>query len=628
VSSSARTGTKSEAPFVIANDENENPFVKRKTRRSTHHGEDTDVDELALENQPSKHARRTETVPAKHGAPESRIALSPSRVKQSLSKKTATEMEVASPQTPRHRDSNKVFITPRHRVGIVGKPLTPRSPYTPTIPRQTAPSVYNEARQLFSRNISPGRLIGREKERNELKTFVLPRLESGCSGCTYISGPPGTGKSALVTELYDDLKQQRYTKLGYINCMSVKCSKDIYAKLFEDFVESTHVLEGTEIETLKELFTVGDASYLVTLDEIDYLLDVDITLLYNLFEWALDPSTSLVLVGIANALDLTDRFLPRLKTRGLKPQLLPFMPYSAPQIASVLTAKLKSLILQPSTVVTAEYVPFLHPTAIMFLSKKVAAQSGDLRKAFSLALRTLDAIEGETRTLLSKTTNEPTPSPSPSKTPLLENINLSSPPASRSPRKSQSAPPTKRHIPNPLSHLTIETAPRATIAHVAKVTSSIFGNGATQRLKALNHQQKAVLCALSSIEAKCRATTSSVSVTPSRKANAAPTVKALYEAYTALCKRDRLIHPLTSTEYRDIVASLETQSLVSVVEGKSGTFTPAATPSKRSRGGKASGLGGFAAEERRLASCVGIVELRQALNGAGSEILLDLLKDE
>ncbi|KAK3063953.1 hypothetical protein LTS18_011431, partial [Coniosporium uncinatum] len=193
---------------------------------------------------------------------------------------------------------------------------------------------------------------------------------------------------------------------------------------------------------------------------------------------------------------------------------------------------------------------------------------------------------------------------------------------------SQPVSPLKRQATNSLSHLTVNTAPRATIAHVAKVTSSIFGNGATQRLKALNHQQKAVLCALSSIEAKHQVATSCVPATPSRKANAAPTVKVLYETYTALCKRDRLIHPLTSTEFWDIVASLETQSLVSAVEGRNGTFTPAATLSKRGRGGKASGLGGFATEERKLASCVGVVELRQALNGAGSEILLELLKDE
>ncbi|KAK3065655.1 hypothetical protein LTS18_002569, partial [Coniosporium uncinatum] len=241
-----------------------------------------DVDELALENQQSKRARTTKSIPTKHGAPERRIALSPSKIRHTLPQKPAVDEEVASPQTPRHRDSNKVFITPRHRVGIVGKPLTPRSPCTPTTPRQSQ-SVYNEARQLFSRNINPGRLIGREKERNELKTSVLQRLGSRYSGCTYISGPPGTGKSALVTELYDDLKKEGCTNLGYINCMSVKSSKDIYAKLFEDFEEDADILEGTEVEALKELFTRGDASYLVTLDEIDYLLDTDMALLYNLF---------------------------------------------------------------------------------------------------------------------------------------------------------------------------------------------------------------------------------------------------------------------------------------------------------------------------------------------------------
>ena len=35
--------------------------------------------------------------------------------------------------------------------------------------------------------------------------------------------------------------------------------------------------------------------------------------LYTLFEWSALPSSKLILIGIANALDLTERFLPRLR---------------------------------------------------------------------------------------------------------------------------------------------------------------------------------------------------------------------------------------------------------------------------------------------------------------------------
>lgn len=55
---------------------------------------------------------------------------------------------------------------------------------------------------------------------------------------------------------------------------------------------------------------------LLILDEIDQLVTSDNGVLYNLFEWATKKDSRLVLIGIANALDLTDRFLPRLKAKG------------------------------------------------------------------------------------------------------------------------------------------------------------------------------------------------------------------------------------------------------------------------------------------------------------------------
>lgn len=57
---------------------------------------------------------------------------------------------------------------------------------------------------------------------------------------------------------------------------------------------------------------------LILLDEIDYLLTKDQDILYHLFDWCGVPSSRLVLVGIANALDFTSRFLPRLKAKGCK----------------------------------------------------------------------------------------------------------------------------------------------------------------------------------------------------------------------------------------------------------------------------------------------------------------------
>jgi cell division control protein 6 len=369
------TRSKRRAQFVILDEaDHENPFVTPK-RENAHNSEAMDVDEEAEVEKPSaKRGRKAATTPAKHGAPRSRLPLSAAKENSPAKALVALPVKQAvTPSTPRHRDAlaGKVAVTPRHRLIIAGRQLTPHSPNTP---RHTAPTIYNEARQVFARGSAPTALYGRDNERKELESFISARTKSKKSGCIYVSGPPGTGKSAFVNEVCQSAASDGSVETGYINCMSVKNATDLYRTLLEEFVDITEIVEGEEMDALKELFMQRKTSYLVTLDEVDHLLELDIDLLYNIFEWSLQKSSGLVLIGIANALDFTDRFLPRLKARGLKPQLLPFLPYTAAQISAVITSKLKALL--PAG---TEQLPFIHPTAIMFLSKKVASQSGDLR---------------------------------------------------------------------------------------------------------------------------------------------------------------------------------------------------------------------------------------------------------
>ncbi|KAF5850124.1 hypothetical protein GGP41_002359 [Bipolaris sorokiniana] len=461
------TRSKRRTQFVIHDEgEIENPFVTPK-KQNAQIEDAMDVDEP--EEKPSTRRRRkTGTTPAKKFEPCSRFPLS--SAKENSPQKSLVDIPekfAPTPSTPRHRDAlaAKVAVTPRHRLIIPGRPLTPRTPHTPGTPRHTAPTVYNEARQVFARGSAPA-------------------------------------------------------------------------------------------------------------------------------------------------------------ARGLKPQLLPFLPYNAAQISSVITSKLKALLPAGST----SQLPFLHPTAIMFLSKKVAAQSGDLRKAFDICRRAIDLIEADTRDQHAKKATEitPSPTPSPSKAPLVENDNLASL-ASRSPSKPKDL---STAIAASLASLTVETAPRATIAHMAKITAAVFSNGTSQRLRNLNLQQKAVLCSLSAIEKRRRATAAdTVLSTPSRSHTTSPTIKDLFEAYTALCKRENILHPLSSTEFRDIVASLESLSLISAVDGKAGSLDVfcAGTPSRR---GRAKAFPGVVVEERRVASVVGEKELAESLVGPGAAILRGILEAE
>ncbi|KAL8819249.1 MAG: hypothetical protein Q9223_002280 [Gallowayella weberi] len=517
-------------------------------------------------------------------------------------------VQAPTPQTPRHRDalSKNVPITPRRLITLGGKNATPRTPRTPRTPVTPASllTVYHTARQSFVRSADPGRLVGRDAERSELKAFVQEGISRRSGRCLYVSGPPGTGKSALVGEVCQEFAHGLELRKAYINCMSVKASGDVHEILANDLFDGC---EGSFFEQSANLQTRLAPSnksacpiYLVVLDEIDHLLSLDLEILYTLFDSALRRTSRLILIGIANALDLTDRFLPRLKARNLKPQFLPFLPYTAPQVASVITAKLRALA-PNNEGDQKDYVPFVHPTAVQFCAKKVASQTGDLRKAFDIIHRSLTLVENETKAMHQQNL---VLSSSPSKSPLSENPNLSSP----------SKP---RTLTSSLATLNPLTAPRVTIAHIARVSAVALGNGTFQRLQTLNLQQKAALCALISLEKRNRRSQRHPIFDTPSKSPATPhaTIHKLYETYCLLCKRDNALHPLTAVEFCDVIGGLETLGLVGEGGAKGlGKSTPSKKSGKR--------------EDRRVSSWVSEKEFECCLDGAGGAILRGLLESE
>lgn len=495
--------------------------------------------------------------------------------------------------------------------GKLFKRLTPQTPLSPN----TIQTVYHSARQLFARGAEPGQLVGRESEREQLTTFLDRCSSATPNGCLYVSGPPGTGKSAMITEMTQACSERDNVRAAYINCMSIKSSKDLYTTLLGALDQASDLSEADAVAALQASFVPKSKSskvFLVTLDEIDHILTMGLESLYRVFEWSLQKSSRLVLVGIANALDLTDRFLPRLKSKNLKPNLMSFLPYTAPQVKNIIITRLKSLM--PAG--NESYVPFIHPAAIELCSRKVSSQTGDLRKAFEICRRALDLIEAETRGKHEEEAREKLLQMTPSKRPLGENINGASGSGARS---------VIQIMATSLKALNAETAPRASIGHLNKITSAAFNNGTSQRLKALNLQQKAALCALVACEKRNRAAAKMANglTTPSKSKLMAPTVKALFEAYCQLCTRDSVLHPLSSSEFREVVGSLETLGLVNASDGKSGSFVTPQTPSKRGR--KAAMPSG---DERRVTSCAGEKEIESIAEGVGAGILKTILSGE
>ncbi|KAI8912477.1 hypothetical protein EDD86DRAFT_274184 [Gorgonomyces haynaldii] len=283
----------------------------------------------------------------------------------------------------------------------------------PTTPKKA--NLLQEAKSLFRRCSTPSRLVGREQERSVLESF-LENVKNQTGGSLYISGL--------------EFKVERVT----INCMGVKDPKHIFVKIGQDLK-----LNGDPQRQLETLFQNSRKMFVVVLDEIDQLSTLDQQVLYKLFEMAKQPGSRLCLVGIANAIDFTTRFLPRLEAKNLEPIFLVFQPYSVKEISSIIKSRLNTL--KPHGFLDQNDVPVMHPMAVELAARKIA-DSGDLRKALDVCRQAIEHAETEFQ---NKT----------------------------------------------------DVAPKVTVKHVLQATNAALGSQSIVRIRGLQMQPKLVLLTLS-----------------------------------------------------------------------------------------------------------------------------------
>lgn len=409
-------------------------------------------------------------------------------------------------------------------------------------------SVYTKAISLFQRGTSYRRVVGREKEREQIYRFIGQKILGRTNGALYLSGLPGTGKTALLTEviksLSEDVPKEFRPEHAIINCMIADKPEQTYKIILEELTGKGRGLTTERaIERLEALFldpTPNAPRHVVILDEMDHIVTSDQEVLFRIFQWAFASNSNLVLVGIANALDLTDRFLPRLRSQKLVPEVLTFTPYSSDDVVKIIQERLMSLYNEKADS-PPSVVPLMHPAAIQFCAKKIAKTTGDLRKAFDVCCLGLEKVARET--------------------PIEECQDL-------------------------------ESAPKVKPNHIAQVCSSAFGEPATIRIKRLNLQQKAVLCILVACEREGTGYAAAGPALTVAGLSTSLTVTRLFERYSTQCHREKLFARLSLNEFFEVVSALESLGLVSVagVCGRKGMGNGCTR--RVSRGGSGAGQGG------------------------------------
>jgi len=217
----------------------------------------------------------------------------------------------------------------------------------------------------------------------------------------YISGMPGTGKTATIKATVRALEKEAERKeiphfqFVEINCLKLQSPADAYTLLWRE-ISGTHASAKTAMLRLKEYFeqaqfnerTAAERQTIVCLvDELDFLVTRDEEVVYNFFNWPLLKGSNLSVVGIANVMDLPERLSPRVTSRvGLTMERMIFMAYTFQQINEILAGRLADLELKIFDKPSLEYV-----------SRKAASVAGDLRAALKICQRTIELYRDQTK---------------------------------------------------------------------------------------------------------------------------------------------------------------------------------------------------------------------------------------
>ena len=243
--------------------------------------------------------------------------------------------------------------------------------------------VYEEAQRVLE---GKGELVGRAAERARIEAFWKDAVEGRKAASLYISGAPGCGKTASVMALKRQqhkkcraLPRDQRPRVVYINCMKlVNPQKAIFHAIASKLGIGDVSVSGAEA-MLRSHFSgdaeTGKAMTVLICDEIDALESSEV--LYSLFAMPSLRGSSLVLIGIANALVLTEEVLPRLKHSSCKPETLFFAPYKSSQLMEIVLERLAR-----SSV--GSLVGLFERDALLFCAGKVSSQTSDVRTALQM----------------------------------------------------------------------------------------------------------------------------------------------------------------------------------------------------------------------------------------------------
>ena len=138
---------------------------------------------------------------------------------------------------------NSSNVGPEQDIGVkkTADKKTTKRVFKPFVAQRVNPlpniiDALTEAQQRLHVSAVPHNLPCRDEEFAEIFGFVVNKLQEGTGGCCYVSGGPGTGKTATVMEViqYLEANKDEYPDFNFysINGMRVTSPEQAYVEMW------------------------------------------------------------------------------------------------------------------------------------------------------------------------------------------------------------------------------------------------------------------------------------------------------------------------------------------------------------------------------------------------------------
>lgn len=268
-------------------------------------------------------------------------------------------------------------------------------------------------------------LPARENEFASIYLSLYSAVESGSATTVYVAGTPGVGKTLTVREVIKELQQSvaqdELPGFQYVEINGLKMVKptDGYEVLWNK-ISGERLTWGAAMESLEFYFNKVPKNkkrpVVVLLDELDALVTKAQDIMYNFFNWTTYENAKLIVVAVANTMDLPERQLGNKVSSRIGFTRIMFTGYTHEELKSIIDFRLKGLnnscfyvnsdngsayLIDENDQTPISELPKnirkvqlrMSDDAIEIAARKVASVSGDARRALKVCKRAAEIAE-------------------------------------------------------------------------------------------------------------------------------------------------------------------------------------------------------------------------------------------